>query len=134
MKKTTEAVRQPYFLNHNGKTTEEVFGRNPEEFMLNDSGSADNIPDDVFAFTLFSSLNSVFDDRSVALLSLILGGVYGESFDRKSELAEKLTNAITDSAERFKIIKGVAGALVSRDEDIEKKTAELRKKLEALQG
>lgn len=96
-------VRQPFILNNNGTTVEEIFGKSAKDIMTSDDDSAES-KDHKFALSIFTLVNDkAMGTLGVNVLSAFISAIYEKRFTCSSEIAEHLTNAITNEDERDKI-------------------------------
>lgn len=112
-----EEVRQPLMLNHDGDDMLEVFGIIKEELAKAVmEGSETGVSDNLFALVLFNIFNDDVLCEGIWTMVSIFEKIYGEKFDKKSEIVEHLTNAIVDNDDRVDIIAAAAGALSAAEE------------------
>jgi hypothetical protein len=107
----TSTARQPMLLNHNGNGALEVLKITEEELQeaIDETVETGEVSDIIFSSGLFKLLFSDTLTRpQIGLLVLILEGVYGEKFELKTEVIERLVNAITDNEVRRRILSVMA--------------------------
>lgn len=102
----SEEIRQPFYLNHEGETVEEIFKVDSVEELNKKVLDGNGWDDFTFAVTLYKVLNErVLGGPALALFAAIIEGIYDTEVRRVSELVQLLTNAILDEDRRDKIVK-----------------------------
>ena len=102
-----ETVRQPFNVNHEGTCFHEYVNMEESEAVIFMT-TADMDSDIVFFASLMKLLFDSKSNRCSKVLPAIVGGIYGEKYDYKTELIEKLVNTITDRESRLFILNMIA--------------------------